>query len=310
MARVLITGGAGFIGSHTAERLSACGHHVTVIDDFSSGARANLATAFGDMAVVVADVRDAAAMAAVCSRQAYDAVIHLAAIASVTASVRDPLGSQAVNLGGVASVLEAARQAGIRRVVLASSAAVYGSAPALPCDERALPAPCSPYAAQKAAAELLGAAYRSAFGMETVALRYFNVYGPRQPSGSPYSGLIAQAAARLRAGEMLTIDGDGEQTRDFIHVQDVATVNERAALGPYPGPEPINVATGVATSVLGTVALIRQVLRVDAELRFGPPRPGDIRHSRAAVERLRDRTGYQAATPLGYGLAELLAALS
>ncbi len=307
MGRVLITGGAGFIGSHTAEQLVCAGHHGTILDDFSSGSRANLAAIGAGMEVLTADVCDTERMRRVIASHRYDAVIHLAARPSVAGSLADPLGSFAVNVNGTLNVLEAARQAGVRRVVVASSAAVYGRTTAPPCDEQALTVPCSPYGAHKVAAEALCAAYYAAYAMEPVILRYFNVYGPRQPAGGPYSGVIAAAITHLRAETPLIIDGDGEQTRDFVHVSDVAAVNLRAALGPYPGPEPINIARGRATSVLGLVTLIRHLLRVDAVLRFGPARPGDVRHSWASVSRLQQCLGYEAAIRLEDGLQRLLA---
>lgn len=308
MARVLVTGGAGFIGSHTVERLAAAGHAVTALDNLHTGSWENLAMAQGCIERVEADVRDPRTLTAIAVRGGFDAVIHLAAWASVVASVVHPLETHASNVGGTLYVLEAARQAGIRRVVLASSAAVYGREPPLPTSEDSPLRPASPYAAHKAACELLGAAYRAAYGLEVVVLRYFNVYGRRQRADSPYAGIVAVAAERLRRGEMITIYGDGEQTRDFIHVADVAAVNERAALGPDPGGEPINVASGTETSVLAVIAAMRAILRVDAAITFTSERPGDVRRSWADISRLRARLGYTPGVDLDAGLRDLLGA--
>jgi UDP-glucose 4-epimerase len=306
MARVLVTGGAGFIGSHTVERLLRDGHTVTALDNLASGTWANLHEAHGPLDRVETDVRDASRLAAVVRDGRFDAVIHLAAWASVAASMERPAEAFDVNLGGTAGVLEAARATGVRRVVLASSAAVYGRAPVLPVTEDTPLAPLSPYAAHKAAGELLGAAYRAAFGVEVVRLRYFNVYGRRQPADSPYSGVVSVFAERLACGWTVTIYGDGEQTRDFIHVSDVARVNVLAALGPDPGGDPINVSTGTRTSVLALLAALRTVLRVDAAVVFAPERPGDVRHSQADITRLAQRLGYVPRVDLEAGLRDLV----
>ncbi len=306
MARVLVTGGAGFIGSHTVERLAAGGHAVTALDNLHSGTWENLAAAQGDIERVEADVRDLHTLLAVCERRGFDAVVHLAAWTSVAASVAHPLETHAVNVDGTLHVLEAARRTGVRRVVLASSAAVYGREPPLPTSEESPPRPASPYAAHKAAGELLGAAYRAAYGLEVVVLRYFNVYGRRQRGDSPYAGIVAVAAERLRRGELITIFGNGEQTRDFIHVADVAAVTERAALGPDPGGEPINVASGTQTSVLAVIAAMRAILHVDAAIAFTGERAGDVRRSWADITRLRERLGYTPQIGLQDGLRELL----
>ncbi|MBI2760615.1 MAG: SDR family NAD(P)-dependent oxidoreductase [Chloroflexi bacterium] len=306
MAHVLVTGGAGFIGSHTVERLLHDGHRVTALDNLSTGTWANLRAAAGSVECIEADVRDAAALAALVRASRFDAIIHLAAWSSVAASLEHPAETHAINVGGCLNVLEAAREGGVGRVVVASSAAVYGRSPVLPSAETALPQPMSPYAAHKAECELLCSAYRVSYGLEGVPLRYFNVYGRRQPAGSPYSGFVAIAAHRLASGEPIAIHGDGEQSRDFIHVSDVAAVNVRAALGPDPGDGPINVAGGTQTSIMALLAALRTILRADAAIRFGPERTGDVRHSRADITRLRDRLGYTPRASLEEGLRELL----
>ena len=306
MARVVVTGGAGFIGSHTVERLLDDGHAVTVIDNPSSGSWANLAAAPGPVERVEADVRDAERLAGIVRGGRFDAIVHLAAWASVTASIERPAEAHAVNVGGTLNVMEAARRAGVRRVVIASSTSVYGRTPPLPTSEEAPLRPVSPYAAHKAESELLAAAYRAAFGIETVRLRYFNVYGRRQPADSPYSGAVAIFARRLAAGVPITIHGDGEQTRDFIHVSDVAAINVRAALGPDPGEGAFNVGSGTQTSILALLATLRAALRADATIVFGPERAGDVRCSHADITLLRERLGYTPRMSFEAGIRDLV----
>ncbi|MFN8558517.1 MAG: NAD-dependent epimerase/dehydratase family protein [Dehalococcoidia bacterium] len=306
MARVLVTGGAGFIGSHTVERLLREGHAVTALDNLVSGAWENLAQARGDLTRVESDVCDANRLADLTLRGRFDAIVHLAAWASIIASVERPVEAHAANVGGTLAMLEAARLAGVRRVVFASSAAVYGRTPPLPTPEDSPYQPVSPYAAHKAEGELLCSAYRSAYGLETVILRCFNVYGSRQPHDSPYSGVVAVLLHRLAAGQTITVHGDGEQTRDFIHVSDVVEAMVRAALGSDPGPGAINVATGAGTSVLGLLTTVRAVLHADAAIVFGPARPGDVRHSRADIARLCERLGFTAQRDLAAGLRETI----
>ena len=306
MARALITGGAGFIGSHTAERLLHDGHTVTVLDNLSTGAWANLAAATGPLERIQADVRDADRLTELVRAGRFDAIVHLAGWASVTASLERPAEAHAVHVDGTLNVLEAARLTGVRRVVLASSTAVYGRTPPLPTCEESPLRPVSPYAAHKAEAELLCTAYRAAYGVETVVLRYFNVYGRRQPSDGPTSGVVTAFARRLMTGEVITLPGDGEHTRDFVQVSDVAAVNARAAVGPDPGEGAINVGTGTRTSLLALLAAIRDVLGVDAVVAHGPERPGDVRHSQADVSRLHERLGYTPRVDLPAGLRDLL----
>ena len=307
MARVLVTGGAGFIGSHTVERLLQEGQSVTVLDNLSTGTWANLAAAPGPLERVELDVGDADRLTALVQAGRFDAIIHLAGWASVTASLERPAEAHAVHVDGTLNVLEAARIAGVRRVVLASSAAVYGRTPPLPTSEESPLRPVSPYAAHKAEAELLCAAYRAAYGLETVVLRYFNVYGRRQPADPPHASVVMTFARRLAAGKVVTIPGDGEQTRDFIHVADVAGINARAALGPDPGEGAINVGSGTQTSLLDLLAAMRAVLHADAIIDFAPERPGDVQRSQADITRLREQLGYTPQIDLRAGLQNLLA---
>ena len=305
MSNILVTGAAGFIGSHTAERLLRAGHHVTALDNLEMGTWDNLAAVKAHVECVLADVRDCDALQRICADRRFDAVIHLAAWTSPPASIDHPLATHATNVTGTLNVLEAVRCSGVRRLVVASSASVYGVSPPLPCHEDALPRPASPYAAQKAECELLCQAYRAVWEIETVPLRYFNVFGRRQPAGSPYSGFVAIAADHISRGQAITVFGDGEQTRDFIHVSDVAAANERAATGADPGAGPINIARGEQVSLLTLISTLRAILRADATLRFTTTRPGDVRHSVADVTRMHTHLG-AAQTSLRDGLRNLV----
>jgi UDP-glucose 4-epimerase len=306
MARIAVTGGAGFIGSHLVERLARAGHALLVVDDLSSGSLANLDGVRGELRFEPLDVRRGDELARLLSDWAPDAIAHLAAVASVPRSIAEPVAVHDVNLNGTLAALEAARLAGARRFVFASSAAVYGGTPSLPSHESDPVDPASPYAAQKAAGELLLRAYRAAWGIETVPLRFFNVFGERQQAGSPYSGVISVFASQLRRCGSATIFGDGEQSRDFIYVADVARAVEAALTGPDSGSAPINVARGEAISIRDLYTLLARRLEAPDAPQFGPERPGDVRHSRADVERMHRLLGVRAEILLEDGLARLL----
>ncbi|HIQ02466.1 MAG TPA: SDR family NAD(P)-dependent oxidoreductase, partial [Anaerolineales bacterium] len=250
----LVTGGAGFIGSHLVEALVARGERARVLDDFSTGRWENLAAVTGQVEVIEGDVRDRAAAAR--AVDGVEVVIHLAAIPSVQASVEDPQRVMAVNCTGTLNLLEAARAAGVRRFVFASSAAVYGDQTDLPLREDLPPDPLSPYAASKAAGEALCRAYFASYGLPTVVLRFFNVYGPRQDPRSPYSGVISIFVERMRQGLPPVIYGDGEQTRDFVYVGDVVEAVVRAAEREEAVGEVFNIAGGRQTSVLELVKVL------------------------------------------------------
>jgi len=302
--RVAITGGAGFIGGHAARTLSEAGHVVLVLDDLSTGRAENLPPG---VLLRHLDVRDTAALTEALATFLPDAVLHLAAVASVEQSIADPMGTFAVNLGGTASALEAARLSGARRFVFASSAAVYGPHPPLPCVETAPLVPASPYAAHKAAGELLARAYRASWGLETVTLRFFNVYGPGQRPDDPYAGVIARFIAALASGQPATIAGDGSQTRDFVAVEDAARAIVAALVGPDPGVEPINVGSGEALSVRALHTLLARLLEAPDKPRFVPPRPGDVLHSRADIGRMRAVLGVAPGIAIEDGLRRLTA---
>lgn len=308
----LVTGGAGFIGSHLATALVQRGDRVRVLDDFSSGRDTNLAHlpvgAAGSGAaveVVRGDVVDAEA----CKRAVAGVrgIFHEAAQVSVPASVEDPVRSYDVNVNGTLRLLEAARAAGVGRVVFAASSAAYGESEELPKHEAMLPAPLSPYASGKVAGEHLLRVYASCYGMHTVALRYFNVFGPRQADDSPYTGVIAIFARALLEGRAPTIFGDGGQTRDFTYVDNVVAAN-LAAMDRDLAPGTVcNVGGGERISLLELFEAMAALLHVDVRPRFGPERPGDVRHSLASLDLARRTLGYEPLVPWREGLARTLA---
>ena len=283
--RILVTGGAGFIGSHLVERLLEVGHDVVVLDDFSSGRHGNLPRANDHLRILEGDVADPRAAQAGCD--GCRAVFHLAAVASVQKSIEDPVHSHRTNLIGTLTLLEAAANAGIRSFVYASSAAVYGDAAALPTPEDAPTHPLSPYAADKLAGEHYLAHYHRTGRVAGVAFRFFNVYGPRQDPSSPYSGVISIFLERARAGEPVTVFGDGEQTRDFVYVKDVVDQLVAALGHPVKAElEVVNLGTGREASLLELLGALQE-RSGPLEVRHGPSRSGDVRHSRADVTRLR-----------------------
>jgi UDP-glucose 4-epimerase len=306
--RFLVTGGAGFIGSHLVERLLREGHAVRVLDDFSTGRRDNLAFArpADPLEIVAGDIRDTRTV-----RDAVadiDGVFHEAALVSVARSVETPELSCDINAHGTARVFDAARGAGVRRIVYASSAAVYGDRAPLPVRERAPVGPLSPYGLDKLYTEQLGALYHALYGVEAVALRYFNVFGPRQDPSSPYSGVVSIFVTRLLAGVPITIHGDGEQSRDFVYVDDVVEANVQAMLGPYPGPSPLNVAGGSRTTLNTLVAMLGEIIGIEPRVTHDATRAGDIRHSQADIAAIRTALGYAPRWTLRAGLEALVAA--
>ena len=298
---VLITGGAGFIGSHAAEALLAAGERVRVLDDFSTGRRENLVGMSGALEIIEGDVRERQTVAA--AMRGCDRVLHLAAIASVTRSFEDPATTEAVNVGGTANVLAAAREAGVRRVVLASSCAVYGTTDALPVGEAAAASPESPYAQSKLRGEELCRAACEPGGLDAGVLRFFNVYGPRQDPSSDYSGVIAIFMDRFSGGRPCTVYGDGRQTRDFIFVTDVVAACRRTLDSRRLNAAPVNIGTGVETSLLDVLAALTNASGREPVVRFGAAREGDIRHSRAACERAAELLGFRPTVAFPEGLA-------
>ena len=302
--RVLVTGGAGFIGSHIVLRLLRDGHAVRVLDNFTTGKRENLAEARGEVEIIEGDVRDPAAVER--AIVGTEVVFHQAAIVSVPYSVEHPVETHDVNIEGTLNVLLAARAASTRRVVFASSAAIYGEEPTLPKTEAMLPAPISPYGVEKLASEHYLRCFTHLHGLETVALRYFNVFGPRQDPSSPYSGVISVFASRIQAGRTVGIFGDGEQTRDFVYVGNVVEANLRASSAPAASGNVYNVACGAQTTLLDLAARIARAAGKPHTVEHLPPRAGDIRHSLADISRARRDLGYEPVTGLDEGLVQLL----
>ena len=305
MAQYLVTGGAGFIGSHLCRRLLASGCAVRVLDDLSSGRRENLAVLDGEVDLVEGDLRDEALVSAALS--GVDYVLHHAAVASVQTSIERPRFEQEVNAVGTLQLFEAARRAGVRRVVFAASAASYGNDPTAPKREEMLPAPESPYAISKIAGEYYARVYSSLYGLEVVCLRYFNVFGPRQDPSSPYSGVISIFAERMLAGAAPTVFGDGGQSRDFVYVDNVVEANMRACATPGIAGRVYNIGCGRSASLLELVAALNRVLGTAIEPEFAPARPGDVRISLADITRAQRELGYEPVVHFEEGLEQTLA---
>jgi UDP-glucose 4-epimerase len=291
MEACLVTGGAGFIGSHLVEALLARGRHVRVLDNFSTGDPANLAAVRDDVEVIDGDITDRTALTA--ALRGVAVVFHQAALASVPRSVADPAATHEACATGTLNVLLAARDAGVRRVVYAASSSAYGNSARLPKRESDSTAPLSPYAVAKLAGEHYCAAFSEVYGLETVRLRYFNVFGPRQSPDSPYAAVIPLFLREMLAGRSPRVHGDGEQSRDFTFVDDVVRANLLAAEAPGVSGRVYNIAGGRRVSLLQLVATLNALLGTDISPAHGPPRPGDVRHSQADISR--------AAADLGYG---------
>jgi nucleoside-diphosphate-sugar epimerase len=291
MATYLVTGGAGFIGSHIVEELVRRGESVRVLDNLSTGREENLAAVRGQIEWHKADVRDLEGIRPAFRGAEY--VIHEAALSSVPGSIADPVAFNAVNVGGTLHVLVAARDAGVKRVVLASSASVYGDNTALPLVESEAPRFLSPYAFTKYAGEQYCQLFTRLGALETVCLRYFNVFGPRQDPGSPYSGVLSIFFAAYQRGEAPTVFGDGEQTRDFVFVENVADATLRACSAPNVSGKAINVGMGEQRTLNQTLQLLNTIYEREVKPSYGSPRPGDIRHSRADISRARRLLGYE-----------------
>jgi nucleoside-diphosphate-sugar epimerase len=301
----LVTGGAGFIGSHLVEELVARGARVRVLDNFSSGRWENLASVADAVEIIEGDVTDLQAVLG--ASRGVEYVLHHAAIASVARSVQDPIETQRVNVEGTLNVLLGARQAGVKRFVFASSAAVYGDAARLPLTEETPQRSLSPYAASKSAGEAYVQAFAASFGLPGVSLRYFNVYGPRQDPASPYSGVITKFVTALQNGQAPTIFGDGLQTRDFVYVRDVVRANLLACACEEAVGQVFNVASGRQTGILQLAHMLGEVLGRPMEPRFAAPLVGEVRHSRADVSRSREVMDWQVQVDLPTGLALTLA---
>jgi UDP-glucose 4-epimerase len=304
--KVLVTGGAGFIGSHLAESLLAAGDRVRVLDDLSTGRLENL-PGHEALEFIEGDIRDAG-LADRCAA-GMDAIVHLAAVASVQASMEDPVRTHQVNFDGTLNLLEASRRQGVKRFVYACSAAVYGDAARIPVPETATPRPLSPYAIDKLSGEHYLLHYHRSHGLAATSFRFFNIYGPRQDPSSPYSGVISIFVERLKRDQPVMVYGDGTQTRDFVYVADLAGLLARAVRGMEGNGGVFNVGTGRQHSLLQLLAHLEKLSGKKIERRHEPARAGDILHSCADVARLKETFGNAPSTPFEQGLKKLLESL-
>ena len=302
----LITGGAGFIGSNVAGYLVEQGKSVRIFDTFSSGRRENIAPFADNVEVVESDLRVLDAV-----KQATDGVryvLHIGAVPSVTRSVEDPHTTNQANITGTLNVLIAARDAGVRRVVFSSSSSAYGDTPTLPKREDMIPSPLSPYAAQKIAGEYYCRIFWQLYGLETVSLRYFNVFGPRQDPQSQYAAVIPRFITAILKDEPPTVFGDGKQTRDFSHVENVIDANLAACTAPKEAlGQTFNIAGGSRISLLELIDAINEILGKKVVPKFGPPRPGDIRDSQADIAKARKVLGWTPRVDFREGIAKAVA---
>jgi nucleoside-diphosphate-sugar epimerase len=319
----LVTGGAGFIGSHVVEALRARGEQVRVLDNLATGSLRNLEEALhlppdsiqvirpaepvevGEgCEFVLGDIRDLEVLRRVC--QGIHCVIHEAALRAVPRSVADPLSTNDVNVTGTLRLLVAAREAGVRRVVFASSSSVYGASLEVPKVETMTPAPVSPYAVSKLAGEHYCRVFYELYGLETVSLRYFNVYGPRQDPTSEYAAVIPKFIALALEGKPLEVHGDGQQSRDFTYIEDAVQATLLAATAPDVGGAVLNVGAGSAYSILDLVRTLEAILGRHLEVRYTAPRPGDVRTTLADITAARHRLGYEPQVSLPQGLNSML----
>jgi UDP-glucose 4-epimerase len=301
--KALVTGGAGFIGSNLSHALLARGDDVRVLDNFSTGHRSNLETLDADL--VEGDLRSYERVAA--AVDGVEVVFHQGALPSVPRSIQDPLTSAAVSVEGTLNVLLAARDAGVRRVVFASSSSVYGNAPGMPRRESQPVAPLAPYAVSKLAAEQYCMVANRVYGVETVALRYFNVFGERQDPLSGYAAVIPKFIRILLDGQRPTIFGDGETSRDFTHIENVVEANLAAAEEPAAAGRVMNIAIGSSHTLNELVATLRRLLDSDLEPEYAPPRPGDVPESLADVSLARELIGYEPRVAFEEGLQRTIA---
>ncbi|ABF42098.1 NAD-dependent epimerase/dehydratase [Candidatus Koribacter versatilis Ellin345] len=301
MALYLVTGAAGFIGRSIAQQLLAGGAAVRGIDNFSTGKRGNLVGLEG-MEFIEGDITDPAAVGRACD--GVEVVFHEAALASVPRSVADPLATNHANVTGTLQLLQAAHRAGVRRVIYAGSSSAYGDTPTLPKNEEMLANPISPYAVSKLTGEYYLRSMYAVHGMETVTIRYFNVFGPYQDPGSQYSGVLAKFIPQMLRGETPTIHGDGEQSRDFTYIENVVKANIALANAPAErvAGEVFNVATGTRISLNETVALLREMTGYTGAVHHGPERKGDVKHSLADISKAKRAFGFEPTVMFPAGL--------
>jgi len=302
MSLYLVTGVGGFIGSSLARAVLERGHQLRGVDNFSTGKRENLSEIVDQIDLREADILDLGAMRQACD--GVDFVLHQAAIPSVPKSVLDPLGSNRANIDGTVNVLVAARDAKVKRVVYAASSSAYGDTPTLPKREDMRPDPISPYAVAKLASEHYMSSFYRCYGLETVSLRYFNIFGPRQDPSSPYSGVLAKFITQMLRREQPTIFGDGEQSRDFTYIENAVQANLLACNAPaeQAAGKMFNVATGRRVSLNETFRVLQTLTGYDGEPKYGPERGGDVKHSLADISRAETALGYKPSVDFEEGL--------
>lgn len=307
MARYLVTGAAGFIGSSLVRALIARGEKVRGIDNFATGKKENIEPIRKQFEFVEGDIRKLEQIRAAC--EGVEVIFHQAAIPSVPKSVADPVTSHEANINGTLNVLLAAREAKVRRVVYAASSSVYGETPTLPKVETMSPSPISPYAVQKLCGEHYLTSFYRVYGLETVSLRYFNVFGPYQDPGSMYSGVLAIFCTKMLKGEVPTIHGDGEQSRDFTYIDNTVSGNLLAASAPASevAGKVFNLATGRRITLNETVAILRKITGYKGEVKHGPERGGDIKHSLADITQAQMHMGYKPTVSFEEGLEKTVA---
>jgi len=304
LKRFLVTGGAGFIGSHIVDRLVRDGQYVRILDDFSTGRKENIARDLDRIDVVRGSVADLPRVRE--AVEGIDYVLHHAALPSVVRSIDDPIGFNTANIDGTLNVLVAARDAGVKRLVYASSASVYGDTPFLPVPEDVPLSPLSPYALTKLAGEHYCTVFHHIYGFEAVALRYFNVFGPRQDPDSQYAAAVPRFARAILAGDPPTIYGDGQQTRDFTYVENCVEANLLACGTPGIGGQVFNIASGQRYSLLDLVQALNDILGRAVEPVFEEARPGDIKHSQADIGRAECAMGFEPSVNFAEGLRRLV----
>ncbi len=311
MQKILITGAGGFIGSHTTDTLLGAGRQVVGIDDFSTGKRENLAGAesSGAFSLIEADITEPGVVEAAVDQHRPDSIVHLAALVSVPAGEEDPGKNFRLNVGATQMVAEAARKHGVKRTVFASSAAVYGNSTAIPLAESGPTVPISQYGAAKLMSEQLLRAYASSYGISSICFRFFNVYGPRQDPKSPYSGVVSIFAERFISGRQATVFGDGEQSRDFIFVKDLAKAIAGAASNADQPDGIYNLCTGRSSTLLDLVDILKEAYPEVPAIKFGEDRPGDIKHSLGNPQAARTQLDFEANTPFRDGIRALLDSL-
>ncbi len=307
MGIFLVTGAAGFIGSSLARALVAQGHKVRGFDNLSTGNIANLDDVMNSIEFQNDDLRDAAAVNAAC--KGIDYIFHEAALPSVPRSVTDPMGTHESNVTGTLNLLMAARDAGVKRLVFAGSSSAYGDQPTLPKHEDMMPGPISPYAASKVACEMYLETFYRCFGLETVTLRYFNVFGPHQDASSQYSGVLAKFITSMLDGQCPTIFGDGEQSRDFTFIENVVKGNMQVCFAPAEKVcgKVFNVATGSTITLNRTYAVLQKLIGFNGSPEYLPDRAGDIKHSYADISRAHEAFGYQTSVDFEEGLRRTIA---